>query len=267
MFAATEFEIEVSKGRINLPNNLPDGIYKLVMESETCATKCTATMAQQCKEFVRIPASELSLAECWFSNFRPDTLAEENFYKEVKEVIKEGVKDFWRPKYDPSLTEDGTKICYLPGKKPITGKNYEWWNERTKEFNPKCKSRLGTKSEYVAFLAVLIKSLVASGWEMANAWNAVCNDSKELGHYCNSRNAKDTFEYTGSRRICEFYDLGNTIKMLAKDKQNDRLWLTSGSYKAYSTVSPLAERFNVEPQKSVYTRTTGWLILECNPDQ
>ena len=54
---------------------------------------------------------------------------------------------------------------------------------------PERASRLGIKTEYIAFLGVLIKKLVDSGWKVDDAWDAVCNDSKKLGHYWNSENA------------------------------------------------------------------------------
>ena len=73
--------------------------------------------------------------------------------------------------------------------------------------------------------------LVAKGWTCCEAWDAICNDSKNLGHYRNSHNAKHQFEDTGSREICGFFDLANTYKILAEDKEAGGFWLAGGYYR------------------------------------
>lgn len=236
MSAATEFEIKVSN-EVN-----------------------------RCKEFVRIPASELNLEEDWFGKFNPETYRTKKFYKEVKVIIQRGVEDFYRPTMDPSFNEDGTEICYVPGKKPAIGKLYKWWAKTAREFNPECKSRLGTKSEYIAFLAVLIKKLVTSGWKVKDAWEAVCDDSKELGHYWTSKNATHEFEVTGSREICGFYDLANTYKILTEDEENGDMWRAGGYYIDNSDSCPLAEMFLLHYCNFEFD-STGWIVFESNPNQ
>lgn len=265
MSTATEFEIKVSGGRITNAIVMPDGSCKLVMEVENPVTKCTASVEQQ-SEFVRIPASELSLEQDWFKKFKPKTENEKKFYEQLREVIPRGVKDFYRPKYDPSFNQEGTGICYVSGKKPAVGESYNWWAKTAKKFKPECKSRLGTKSEYIAFLAVLIKSLVASGWSIAKAWNAVCNDSKELGHYCNSENAKHTFEDTESREICGFCDLANTYKILAEDEEAGGFWLAGGYYNNFGNFFPLAGLYHNFDRNYDIDFSVGWLVLECSTD-
>ncbi len=261
MSTTTEFEIKVSNGRITNAIVMPDGSCKLLMEIKIPTTRTVES--KQCNEFVRIPASKLSLEEDWFRKFKPATNKEKKFYQQVKEVIQRGIKDFYRPKYDPSFNEEGTEICYVPGKNPAVGKSYNWWAKTARAFNPECKSRLGTKSEYIAFLAVLIKSLVASGWNAQAAWDAVCNDSKELGHYWNSSNAKHAFEDTGSREICGFYDLANTYKILAEDEEAGGFWLAGGYCNISSRNLPLAylHHFNVCDNGDNYG--TGWIVCEC----
>ena len=215
--------------------------------------------------FVKVPASELRLDDD-FMKYEPKTKREQKFKEQVEKAIKSGLKDFYRPKYDPSCSEDGTSICYAPGKKPAVGKSYNWWEKVAKEFCPERNSRLGTKYEYIAFVAVLIKKLVASGWSVTYAWNSVCNDSKELGHYWNSKNAKCAFETTGSREICGFYDLANTGKILAEDEEIIGFWIAGAHYHCFSESYPLASLGHVYGCSNEGHFCCGWLVFDSCPD-
>ena len=94
------------------------------------------------------------------------------------------------------------------------------------------------------------------------AWKAVCNDSKELGHYWNSENTKYKFEPTGSRQICEYYDLANTYKILAEDNEAGDFWLAGGFYIDCSYNHPLAslEHYSIRINDDGY-HNVGWLVL------
>lgn len=211
-------------------------------------------------EFVLIKAEEISL-EDEFMQHEPKTKKEAEFKELVKEVIERRIKNFWRPIYDPVLTDDD-RICFEPGKKPAIGKSYIWWKGEAKMFLPKNKSRLGTRLEYVAFLAVLIKKLVEEGEPLGAAWNLVCNDSRDLGHYINSEDAREELEPTGSRAICGFYDLANTDKFLAEDVETGGFWLASGCYTAESYFRPLADLGRYTFCNNTINCTVGWLVLE-----
>lgn len=260
MKTTTEIEIEVSKGRITEAYVMPDGKCKLVIE--VVAPKGASTVVTPLGDtFVKVEASKLSLNDK-FMKYLPETKAEKKLMEMITTVIKRGQKDFWRPKYDPSFNKAGTGICYQPGMAPAVGKSYNWWEKVAKEFNPECNSRLGTKSEYIAFLAVLIKKLVENGWTVANAWRAVCNDSKKLGHYRNSENAKHKFEVTGCREVCGFFDLANTYKILAEDEEAGGFWLAGGCYNFVSYFFPLAVLYHGNCRDSDDCYGSGWLVLE-----
>ena len=216
--------------------------------------------------FKRVLASELQLDDA-FMKHQPKTEAERNFKYMVETAIKNGLKDFWRPTCDPSYDGNGC-ICYEPGKKPAVGKSYNLWKKNAKDFCPEQGSRLGTNTEYIAFLAVLIKELLNSGKSVEWAWNAVCNDSKELGHYWNSANSKHAFEDTGSREVCGWYDLANCYKILAEDKENGGFWLAGGDYGKRSYSFPLAD-MNHDDYRYVDACDVGgcgWLVFDHCPD-
>ena len=160
---------------------------------------------------------------------------------------------------DPSFTDDG--IGYVAGKTPAVGKSYNWWFNTAKEYDPSRNSRLGTRLEYGAFLGVLIKKLAEEGNSVEWAWNAVCNNSEELGHYRNSKNSKHWFEPVGSRCICGFYDLADTYKILADDVKEDEFWLAGGYFNDYSYVYPLADLYHNTLRNSEHYNSVGWLVL------
>lgn len=265
MFTNNELKIVVSKGcRVTVEEN-PDGrrVFKFAPEEDI---------------FKLVPASKLSLNDD-FLKYNPNTLAEAVFMEVVKKVIEAGVQDFYRPTLDPSFDDDG-RICYQAGMKPAVGKSYNWWYEHSKKYYFERKSRLGTISEYIAFLAVFIKEMLASGKSLEWAWNAVCNDSKELGHYRNSNDAKYIFEATGNREVCGWCDLANTYKILAEDKEaggcrdlaniykilaeDDEasgFWLAGGGYDNYSINNPLALLYHDRFREYSYSGSTGWLVF------
>jgi hypothetical protein len=212
------------------------------------------------KKFILIDAESLSLND-EFMQHEPKTEREKKFKALLTEVIAKGIKNFYRPKYDPSFIDDDEGIRFADRKKPAVGKSCNWWEKAAKEFNPERKSRLGTRLEYVAFLGVLIKALVAEGKTIDWAWNAVCNDSKELGHYRDSENAKHRFESTGSRCIADFSDLANTYKILAEDEEAGGFWLAGGCYNDVSYLSPLAGLDHLTNRDLVGNLSVGWLVL------
>ncbi len=212
------------------------------------------------KMFPIVEASKLSLYDK-FMRYKPTTPLQMWLKRTLKASIKAGLKDFRRPAMDPSFKDD--KVVYEAGLMPATGKSCNWWRENAKKFMPERNSRLGTVTEYAAFLGVLIKYLINKmGYTVSQAWKAVCDDSKELGHYWNSENAKRSFEATGSRLIGLFYDLANTCKILSNDDGSGFL-LASGYYKFVSNFCPLADMFTVLNPNGNCFGNVGWLVLDA----
>jgi hypothetical protein len=250
-------------GRIVGINELSDGSFEVVQEvaeevvSKPKAKNVSTTMLSD-DDIVLIEAESLSKDD-EFMKYEPKTERELDTKGLIAEAIKSRVKNFYRPVMDPSFCNDG--VCYVAGNKPAVGKSYNWWFDTAKKYDPSCKSRLGTRLQYGAFLGVLIKKLVEEGKSVEWAWNAVCNDSRELGHYWNSENAKHEFEPTGSRIICGFYDLVNTCKILAEDEGAGGFWLAGGSCNGNSDCIPLADLGHGTLRNFNYDFGVGWLVL------
>lgn len=241
-----------------------------------------------------IPASRLRL-NAGIMKHKPKT---ENQIK-LKRILNCGIrkgklKDFWRPVCDPSFNksdkemfvermmlehkdeteitmvwmnvypdvvvdEDSTGIMFELGKKPALHKSYDWWENRADNYMPEWESHLGTKYQYAAFLAELIRLLVASGCEMDDAWYMVCDDSAELGNYLK-------IMVTGCWEIFGLFDLAGNAKILRKDENGHCFYLASGSYLNSSKACPLAtmdENYCFETAEG--TPKVGWVVYERNP--
>jgi len=259
------FETKLPAGEIVAITKLDDGtwVVKQKVAEEVVAEPKTKTVSKTMlsdDDIILIEAEGLSLND-QFMLYEPDTEKEKCTKDLIAEAIKAGVKNFYRPKCDPSFTDDG--ICFVAGKAPAVGKSYNWWFDTAKKYDPSRNSRLGTRLQYGAFLGVLIKKLVEEGMTVAWAWNAVCNNSKELGHYYNSEDAKQqTFELTGSRCICGFYDLVNTFKLLAEvDEEVGGFWIAGGYFGNYSYTCPLADLEHDTDCYSDDNLSVGWLVF------
>lgn len=145
---------------------------------------------------------------------------------------------------DPSV-KDG-KLVYQKGLPITTGFSQSQWAEMMKDYNPSRNSRQMTRTEYVCRNLFLIQRLVESGYKIEEAWIEVCDDSKDIGHYCNSYNAKDDFEPTGSREVCGFCDLANAWKFIAKDPWEEAggFWAAGGSYHHKSNDCPVNDLYH-----------------------
>ena len=188
--------------------------------------------------------------------YTPTSENEEKFLKFLKEAVYAGVKKFKVPVYDPSINENGS-LQFVAGCKPAVGYSY---NE-LKELAIKNGVQLGSKNQYVLFLATIIHRLVEEGWSKADAFYAVCTDSTEIGHYWNSKNTEHNLRLTGSRKIAGKCDLANTYKILANDEKNGGFCMASGCYSRKGNFNPLAYIFLGNKYDILFNASVGWFVL------
>ena len=181
---------------------------------------------------------------------------EKEFMNNLRTAIEAGIKSFKVPVCDPSIDENG-KLQFVPGCKVAVGYSY---NELEK-LAEKNSFRLGTKNEYFLFLGTILNRLIAEGWSETAAFEAVCTDSTELGHYSNSADAKYDFELTGSRKIVGKCDLANTYKILAKDEKAGGFWFAGGNFDSYGNDYPLAYLDLNLSYGNHYSHGVGWFVL------
>ena len=211
------------------------------------------------KYFPVVKASTLSL-EDEFLKYEPETDLQSKFKERLTKAIESGLSDFRAQRMDPTLGEDG-KIYYQAGKKPKVDRCAYWWKREAEEFMPEKESRLGTTKERTAFLGLLIKYLIEKlGYTVSDAWQAVCDQSKDLGHYRDSESAKHYPEPTGRRQVGNWYDLGNTFKITIDDEAGG-LSVVGGSFNRLGDWHPLMFAYTLHDPDYDFDYSVGWLVL------
>ena len=188
--------------------------------------------------------------------YAPASETEKEFLEFLKEAVDAGVKTFKVPVCDPSIDENGS-LQFVAGCKPAVGYSYN----KLKEIAIKNGVQLGSKNQYVIFLATIIHRLVEEGWSKADAFFAVCTDSTQLGHYLNSEKARHDFEVTGSRKIAGKCDLANTYKILKNDEKADGFWVASGYFGSDGNYDPLANLDLYCNYDGHFDYSVGWFVL------
>lgn len=209
------------------------------------------------KYFPIVRASELSL-EDEFLKHEPRSSSQRRLKKALIEAIENGLSDFRAQRIDPSVKDN--KIFFEKGAKPGVGKTPRQWKRLAEEFLPEKESRLGTTEQRVAFLGVLIKTLIEKGYRIRDAWKAVCDRSEKLGHYWDSENAQHKFEPTGSRQVGKWCDLGNTKKITIDDDIIGGFSEFGGYYGIIGYLNPLGERTKIYYLNGVCKYSTGWIV-------
>lgn len=267
------------EGKITRVNILDGGdaveiLYDIEDCTESQITDCTVNQDVAKAElsfeekFPIVRASELSLEDA-FLKHEPTNNKQKRLKDSLIAGINEGLKDFRCPAMDPSFDKDGN-LVYEAGNQPAVGYSARFWAEKLKQFMPEKNSRMGTLREHDALLGLLIKYLIEERkYKVPAAWETVCDDSKKLGHYWNSEDAKHSFEPTGSRKVWNFYDWANTCKIIAHDCLVSKLWRTGGNSYCYSysyslaTVEKLCEYYCLDYDNARYgSEATGWLVLD-----
>ena len=213
------------------------------------------------KYFPLVEASQLSIND-EFLQHEPETRNQNGFKRVLIKAINSGLTDFRAQAIDPSFDKEG-KICYVPRMMPAVGKSAKWWYKNAPNFLPEKNSRQGLTKERIAFLGLLIKNLVEEhGYTISNAWRAICDLSKDLGHYLDSKGAKGELEPTGSRKVGKWYDLANTFKITVDDEKASGFSLVGGNFDNHCDYYHLACVRNVNSPNIVYYGSVGWLVLD-----
>ena len=189
-----------------------------------------------------------------------------SFIEDADKVKRASTEAFYRVIYDPSETGDHMTIDFQQGKNPATGHSYNWWVEIASKMPP-VEGRqwhIATEYQYNAFLVWLINQLVKMGESVEEALYKVVMDSKELGHYYDSKNSSkgEYFETTGSRCVCGIYDLANTRKILQHQNSDYGNFVTAGGdYSCYGDGNPIAWIQHDYSEDAIKYGSVGLLVL------
>ena len=193
-------------------------------------------------------------------DYKPQKGLQEMVMNYIRKGIEMKLPPFRAPFVDPS-EEDG-KIVYKVGNKPAVGHSPNWWVKKFKEFMPSKNSRGANELQWAALLGRHMRYLFEEkNYTVEAAWRAVCNDSRDVGHYRNSVGAKHDFEPTGSRKVGDFFDLANTCKILVKSDGSGFL-LAGGNCYFNSGKYPLADLVTFCNPYDDYCSSVGLLVLD-----
>lgn len=225
---------EVEGGRCIL-TEIEDGYILLTFAVEE-SEKSSISSELECRIDPNIFAGE------WLEH-QPTTKAQKemlDLYQDAK--AKGRLHAFTCMTVEPSFDYYIGKLRYEKGLKVNTGYSAKQWESWLRHYDPIRNSRMMTRTEYVCRNLFLIQKLVVeSGYEIAKAWEEVCDNSQNLGNF-HKKEGKDDFRFepSGSREICGFCDLGNHEKILAEDPWERTIsgfWKASGCQSADTIAS------------------------------
>ena len=158
--------------------------------------------------------------------FRADVM------KALENMPEEGFR--WIPAYEPSQNNGGN-LQYVSGVNVLRGLNSYNWEEAFQNYSPENGSRMSSITTYFLLLLRLLKDGFATVEQLAD-------DSKEIGHYWNSENAKHEFEKTGERQLGGLYGFaGNTYKIVKDSESSSGFSLIGGGCYYGGNEFPLAD--------------------------
>lgn len=166
---------------------------------------------------------------------------------------KEGFR--WIPVFEPSPDGKG-RLQFVKGKKPLVGLNCFEWKKLIEEYSPENES--AKASIYTYFLQALrwLKDGIATLEQLAD-------NSKGIGHYLDSENAKHDFELTGEREfggLCGF--VGNTCKIVEDPNSESSFSLVGGGCFNHGYSYPLGDVVHINYPFSLNNYSVGWLELK-----
>lgn len=235
--------------------------YYTVPESESKKVQLQVGSKEFEEMFPIVDIENVSLQDS-FMSYEPENNLEKRVKFNITRAKELGMKNFRKPCMDPSFEDDGETIIYCAGKKPAVGKSALWWNENAPKFMPEKNSRQIDDLEKDVSLGIIIKYLVEEKkYKVKDAWKAVCVNSKDIGHYHDSKNPKGDFERTGSRKVGKWYDLGNTRKIV-KRRGASGFVLFGRNYSKDVNDHPLAVAVNIIFSNEEYSNSVGEIRLD-----
>lgn len=249
---------KIIKAKLKISADGKSVAFSIVSELADEQQPVTVNTENSDEVFLIIDPSKLAGHE--LLNHKPKKGRQQILMKDICEGIIHKLPAFRTPCMDPS--EENGKIVFKPGNKPEVGHSPAWWDKKWQDFNSKRNSRSGNRLERAAYLGTIIKYLIdEENYSVADAWEAVCNDSRKLGHYRNSEGAKGGCELTGSRQIGPFFDLGNNCKIIRESEASGFL-LAGGCYFNYGDLYPLADLETIDDPYDLCDNSVGWLVLD-----
>lgn len=141
--------------------------------------------------------------------------------KALENKPEEGYR--WIPTFEPSSDGNGG-LQFVKGQKPLVGLDCIEWEELMKNYSPENESALSSINTYFLLTLRWLKDGIAT-------LEKLVDNSTEIGHYWNSKNAKHDFELTGEREFGGLYGfVGNTYKLVIDQNSKSRFSKLGSEY-------------------------------------
>lgn len=184
------------------------------------------------------------------------TYKQEKFKKDVLKALANKPKEgyCWIPVFEPS--SDGKEgLQFVKGKIPLVGLSCLEWDKKLREYSPANESGKSSKTTYFLLLRWL-KDDIATLEQLTE-------NSEEIGHYGDSKNAKDEIERTGERKFGGLYGfVGNTFKIVEDSDWYSGYSLLGGSCDYDGDICPLADVSHIYLSFVKNTDSVGLLELK-----
>lgn len=147
-----------------------------------------------------VSASKLSLEDEFFKGYNPDGDSARALKLWVQIVIEKSVADF-------GVLDSLVLLS--------RGRSFNHAKAEAKDVDPVCNTHVGTKYQFIAYVACYIKELVARGMDVEEAWA------------------------TGCKEICEQFEFRYTHKYLASDETEEAFYMVGSGRPFINVYEPL----------------------------
>jgi hypothetical protein len=151
--------------------------------------------------------------------------------KEFKNDVLKALKNkpvegyCWIPVFEPSMLRGN--LQYVSGAEVLINLTSFDWEDLFNKYSPENGSKQATCTTYFLLLLRWLKDGIATVEQLTR-------DSKEIGHYWDSENAKKNFEKTGEREFGGLYGfVGNTCKIVKDSESSGGFSIVGGDYDHY----------------------------------
>ncbi len=156
----------------------------------------------------------------------------ENVLEAIENMPAEGFR--WLPAYEPSKDEKGN-IQFISEQNVLRGLSSHEWEEKANDYSPDNGSQMAPTTTYFLLLLRWLKDGHATVEQLAD-------DSKDIGHYWNSKNAKHDYEKTGERQFGGLNGfVGNTYKIVKDPDSGSGFSFLGGRYDDNGDEFPVAD--------------------------
>lgn len=176
----------------------------------------------------------------------------ENVLKAIENMPDEGFR--WIPAYEPSKDENGN-IQFVSGQKVLRGLSSYEWEEKANSYSPDNGSQMASITTYFLLLLRWLKDGHATVEQLAD-------DSKDIGHYWDSENAKHDYEKTGERQFGGLDGfVGNTYKIVKDPDSGSGFSVLGGRYDRGGNSYPVADVCHAYSPANRYSSRIGLFEL------